>query len=217
MKYLISLLVLPLLLASPVFSQGQILKVIGSVNVSGKAVKSGDYFKLSQTLTTGPKSLALVRFTSGSTLKVNENSSLKLERVLKKKKQNIRIFRLLKGSSFFKKDPKKEEKLQVRAKNVSMGVRGTEFFVSFGKESIEDVYMCVRSGKVLIKGANQKKVTLVKAGEGVVVPKGLVSSKPKPLPWTKDLNWNLDPSAKELENKASIEESYQDPIERDYD
>ncbi len=215
MKLLITFFILPLLLASPAFSQGQILKVIGSVNISGKVAKSGDYFKLSQTLTTGPKSLALVRFASGSTLKVNENSSLKLEQVLKKKK--VRIFRLLKGSSFFKKDPKKEEKLQVRAKNVSMGVRGTEFFVSFGKESIDDVYMCVRSGKVIIKGAKQKKVTLVKAGEGVVVPKGLVSSKPRPLPWTKDLNWSLDPKAKELENKASIEESYQDPIERDYD
>ncbi|MCF8058511.1 MAG: FecR family protein [Bacteriovoracaceae bacterium] len=203
------------LLSTLTFSQGQILKVIGDVKVAGKVVKTGAFFRESQTLTTGSKSLALVRFSTGSTLKINENSSLRLQQ--RNPKKSITTFRLLKGSSFFSKDPTKIEKMNVLAKNVSMGVRGTVFFVAFGQKAEEDVYMCVHKGKVLIKGSEQKKATVVKAGKGVVVAKGKKSSTPMTLPGTESLNWNFDPNSTELINKAKIDENYQDPIQRDYD
>lgn len=201
----------------PLYSHaaGKILLVKGKVEINGKPVKKGQSFSKGEVIKTHHNALVILKFDSGSTIKLNEDSKLKV--VIDKPGEKKSAFSLLEGSSFFKKHFKGEGRLSVKASKVSMGVRGTEFFVSFGSQKKEDVYMCVREGLVAIKGERQKKITLVKAGEGVVVPDGKESSKPKPLPWTKNLNWDLDPKSKELENKAKIEESYSDPLERDYD
>ncbi|MCR9203467.1 MAG: FecR family protein [Halobacteriovoraceae bacterium] len=212
-----SLLIFTLLFfSSQVLSAGKLLHSIGKVTIDGKDVKKGATLPVKGKISTGPGSLAIIKFQGGSTAKLNENSSLFLRKDISKSKKTS--LTLIKGTSFFKKLVKGKKKggLNVKARNVSMGVRGTQFFVGFGQKKLKDVYMCVRKGEVLIKGEEQKRATLVKTGEGVVVPEGKRSTKPKPLPWTKDLNWNLDPE-KEVVNKASIEESYEDPLEREYD
>lgn len=204
------------LLTPNILAKGTIVHARGDVKVDGKKAEKGTYIPLKSRIETGANSLAVISFEGGSTVKLNEQSRLYLTKDdASKKKTNLA---LLKGSSFFKKLVKTKNNggLFVKARNVSMGVRGTQFFVGYGKKKEEDVYMCVNEGKVVIKGEDQKKATLVKAGEGVVVAGGKKSSTPKPLPWTKNLNWNLDPE-KELENKASIEESYSDPLEKEYD
>lgn len=205
-----------LLLSVNIFAEGKLIHLIGTVSIDGKKASKGATVPVKGKITTGPASLAIVKFDGGSTVKINENSSMYLRKDLSKSKKTS--LTLIKGTSFFKKlvKGKKSGGLNVKARNVSMGVRGTEFFVGFGSKKEKDVYMCVREGEVLIKGEEQKKATLVKTGEGVVVPEGKKSTKPKPLPWTKDLNWELDPE-KEVVNKASIEESYEDPLEREYD
>lgn len=93
-----------------------------------------------------------------------------------------------------------------------MGVRGTEFFVSYGTSN-NDTWMCVNEGVVQVDSDKRKGVN-VKAGEGVKVSKSV--SDPKFLPWTKKLNWNFNPK-KDLENKVSIEDAYKDPLNFDYD
>jgi|GEM_PF-1713582 len=199
-----------------VFSAGKVIYTKGEVLINGKVIKKNHIFKKGDTLSTNATGLAIAKFDNGSTVKVEENSQIKLEVYLAKKRASQ--FSLIKGSSFFELDPKAKGKLSVRAREVAMGVRGTLFFVSFGQKEKKDVYMCVNKGKVAIKGKNQKRSVLVKEGEGVVVPKGEVSSKPTPLPWTKSLNWKLDPNETEdLDNKAVIQESYSNPLERDYD
>ena len=96
-----------------------------------------------------------------------------------------------------------------------MGVRGTEFFASYG--SGKDIWMCVNEGIVSVKSKSENKQTLVNAGEGVVIKKGSGTSKPKPLAWTKKLNWNMDPKVGEVVNKVSIEAAYSDLLDEDYD
>lgn len=96
-----------------------------------------------------------------------------------------------------------------------MGVRGTELFASYGTG--KDVWMCVNEGIVSVRSKKEKKGTLVKAGEGVVVKKGKWTSKPKPLAWTKKLNWNMDPASGDVVNKVSIESAYSDLLDEDYD
>ncbi len=198
------------------FSHGEVLYVRNKVYVGKDQLKKGDAISVGMIVNTGKDSLAIIRFNNSSTIKVNENSSVTLKNYDQAKKSSR--FSLSKGSGFFKMDPKAGGKLSVRAKHVAMGVRGTHFFVSFGSKKKEDVYMCVQEGKVAIKGKDQRKAILVKAGQGVVVVDGLQSSKPNFLPWTKNLNWELNPNKKkDLINNVSIEESYSDPLERDYD
>jgi hypothetical protein len=196
-------------------SQGTVLYVKNQVQIDNKSIAKGDKVQAGQTITTGQGSMAVLLFDNSSTVKVNENSIITLK-AFDKKKRSTR-FSLMKGSGFFKLDPKAKGKLSVQARTVAMGVRGTLFFVSYGKEKKEDVYMCVQEGKVAIRGKSQRKPVLVNAGQGVVVAGGLKSSKPSFLPWTKNLNWELDPKKKDLENKISIEEGYASPLDRDYD
>lgn len=196
-------------------AQGLVVYVKNEVSIDGKRLKKGDKVAVGRVVKAGKASIAVIKFDNSSTVKINENSSVKLKAFDSKKKSSR--FSLLRGSSFFKMDPKAGGKLSVQAKTVAMGIRGTHFFVSYGQKKKEDVYMCVQEGKVAIRGKKQKKPVLVNAGEGVVVAGGLKSSKPSVLPWTKNLNWELDPKKKNLENKVSIEEGYANPLDRDYD
>jgi hypothetical protein len=214
MKKLILLSVI-LLCSSNALSQGKVLFVKNKVYGNKKLLTKGDQVKVGTIITAGKGAIAVLKFDNSSTVKINQNSSVVLKKYEKEKKATR--FSLLKGSGFFQMDPKAGGKLSVQAKTVAMGIRGTHFFVSYGKKKKRDVYMCVQEGKVAIRGKKQKKPVLVKAGQGVVVAEGLESSKPSYLPWTKDLNWELDPKKKDLENKISIEEGYADPLDRDYD
>lgn len=212
-KVLISLF---LLFSHSLFASGRILVKKGSVTIDDKAVSKKSRFTSGQTLKVGKKSLAVLRFENGNTLKVNEETSISLE-TSKNKDSKDNVFKLLRGSSFFKKNKKASGKMTVKASSVSMGVRGTTFFVSYGVEKPEDIYMCVNSGVVAVEGSGDKNEVLVKEGEGVVISKGKKTSNPKFLPWTKNLNWKLSPKEKDLINKANIEESYNDMLEKDYD
>ena len=99
-----------------------------------------------------------------------------------------------------------------------MGVRGTTFFASFGKKESTDIWMCVNEGVVGVHSSSEKKGKLVKAGEGVKIANGENTSKPKPLPWTKNLNWKFESeNAEELINKLNIEDAYSNPLDFYYE
>ena len=127
-----------------------------------------------------------------------------------------------KGSLFAKirknvgKDTSKGQ-FRIQTKSAVAGVRGTEFFTSYGTKA-NDVWLCVNEGLVEVKPADGQKgkSVLVKEGEGIAVTgKGI--SKPRPLPWTKNLNWDMDPKSKDLVNKVDIESAYTDLLDQDYD
>jgi ferric-dicitrate binding protein FerR (iron transport regulator) len=218
-KTLTLLLLLPLLLSfifPSSFAAGKVLVKKGDVKIDGQGVTPKTVFNNGQIITVGKSSLAIIRFENGNTLKINEKTSLKLESDSNKKTSES-IFVLLKGSSFFNKNKNHKGSMTVKAKGVSMGVRGTIFFVSYGVEKPEDIYMCVNKGVVAVKGSKDAKEVLVKEGQGVVIINGKETSSPKFLPWTKNLNWKLSPGEKDLINEANIEESYNDMLEKDYD
>jgi len=209
MKIMIALILLSLSLVT--FAKGSAVYVKGDVKVDHKKIKKGFIVKEGQTILTGSKSFAVFKLKEGSTFKVSPNSSLKITKVKEKKET---VLTLLKGHSFFKYNKKKKGGLKVNTKTVAMGVRGTEFFVSYHKD---DVWMCVHEGVVAIKSKREKKVKLVKEGEGVVVHGGQKTSTPKPYPWTRKLNWNLDPQKGSLESKINIEQAYSNPLDQEYD
>lgn len=201
---------------SPIFAKGTLVYVKGEVKVGKDVVKKGSSFKTGQIISVSKGALAIAKFDNGNTVKINEDSQIELKSYAKNDKEKT-LIRLIKGSSFFNKNKKAKGHLVIKAKNVAMGVRGTTFFVSYGVEKADDIYMCVKEGRVILRAPGDQKAVAVNAGEGVRIKGANKTSTPKPLPWTKNLNWKLSPKEKDLINKATIEESYSDISTRDYD
>lgn len=184
-----------------------------------KEIKKGQDLPEGSYVNTGAGSFAVLQLPFGNKVKVGEQSQLKVSKLAPKKEAQTRLS-LLKGSSFIKVIKSKltkgqKSKLILRTRTTAMGVRGTEFFASYG--SGNDVWMCVNEGVVSVRSKKEKKATFVNAGEGIVVKDGEKTSKPKPLKWTKKLNWSMDPTSGDLENKVSIESAYTDLLDQDYD
>ena len=196
------------------YANSHALYIKGTVTINNKALDKNKVIKAGDIISTSKDSLALIKLDTGATIKINESSSLKIS--IHKPKTNTTLVQLIKGSSFFRKDPKIKGKFNVKTKVATMGVRGTQFFVAYGQKLSDDVFMCVNKGSVWVT-ADKKRATIVKEGEGVNITKKSVISQPRFLPWTKDLNWSLNPKSKTLENNASIEEKYGNPLDQDYD
>ena len=93
----------------------------------------------------------------------------------------------------------RKKSFKVRTRAVSMGVRGTQFFVqTTGKD---DVWMCVNEG--VVKVQKNKKNVDVPAGKGVFVDKKEIS-KPEAFAWTKRINWKMDAGQGELDHKINL-------------
>jgi len=190
--------------------------VKGEVLVNGKATVKGAKLSNNDLIKVMDKSLAIIELNDSSKVKINENTEIKVEEA---KKERPTTVSLISGSAFFKikkalNEKLSKEKFKVKTRQVSLGVRGTEFFVSYGKNPKDDVWMCVNEG--LVEAKTRKAKAMVKAGEGIGVKKDSMSA-PKPLAWTKKLNWSMDENSSDLENKVSIEEAYTDLLGRDYD
>lgn len=190
--------------------------VKGRVYINEKLSGKGTILKNNDVVKTDLKSLAIISTKSGSKIKLDEKSKLTLKDIDKE----IEFVDLSLGQAFFnivKKNILKNNhiKFKVKTNSTVMGVRGTEFFASYGKNN--DIWMCVNEGIVTIKAENDSKETSVKKGEGVLVKNGKETSEPRPLPWTKNLNWSMNPSEKDLANKIKIQEAYKDELDYDYD
>lgn len=197
----------------------QVIFTKGEVMSGKKVIKKGSRLSNDAVLKTGAGALAIIKLSNGSKIKLTENTALNVSSMNKGKKTQVNLKR---GSAFFsvlKNKFKGKRHFNVRAKTVAMGVRGTEFFVAVAAqgEKADDVWMCVREGSVAIKGKKDKKNILVGAGEGVVSKAGTQTSKPKPLPWTRKLNWNMNPKKGKVVNTVSIQEAYSDLLNFDYD
>ena len=197
---------------------GSVLFVKGKVLVNKKVVSSAHILSEGDTIRTSKKSLAVLSLNDGTKIKLQENALIKLNQKNKVKPMTVVID---KGDAFFKvlknKVVTSKNKFVVKNKFVSMGVRGTHFFVSSSTVKKEDLWMCVQEGLVAVKNKTDKKVVLVKAGEGIVSSRGKKTSSPKPLSWTKKLNWEMDPKKGDLTNNVSIKEAYTDLLDFDYD
>jgi ferric-dicitrate binding protein FerR (iron transport regulator) len=218
MKLIITLLFSINIFASTI---GKVIFVKGDVQVNSKAIKRGYKLKAMDIITTGKKSLAVIKLHDKSTIKLDKRSKIRVTSLvdkLKPTKVEISV-----GSAFFnvlkKKqiDRSKPAKFQVQTKTAAMGVRGTTFFVSAQDKSNNfDTWMCVKEGLVEAKRHKSKKSVLVKTGEGVKLARSEKVESPRPLPWTQGLNWEFDTN-KEIENKVDISNAYKDLLDEDYD
>lgn len=224
LKLLVSAAVL-LLVAAPVFAEdGFIEYVDGEVEITGPAGTVDAEFGMVVTngnvVTTGPAGVAIVRLNDRSQVKLRENTQLRIDSVSEQAAVTLntggvfaRVARRTVGAA------RRVVSFEVRTPSVVAGVRGTEFFVAYGRavENEPDLWLCVNEGSVEVAVPITGQLTIVEEGEGINILGGLRATEPRYYPWTRELNWNLNPDAGEIADHTNLDALYADPRDRDYD
>jgi hypothetical protein len=165
-------------------------------------------------IVTGPQSLAVIDLANSTTVKLKEKTALSIDSIGEAASVTLRA-----GGVFTSIARKLTGRFSVQTTTAVCGVRGTEFFVAYGRaiEEQPDVWMCVNEGSV--------EVSIPSTGQTVVVPKGLGINilggqritSPRAYPWTRKLNWNVDPRSGKVDDTTSLEQAYSDLLNQDYD
>ncbi|MEX2444676.1 MAG: FecR family protein [Alkalispirochaeta sp.] len=176
----------------------------------GSAVSAGDL------VITGNDGIAIVAVGAESQLKLRENTVVEIHEAASRESVDLRqggvfarVNRAVAGGRAF----------QVSTPTVVAGVRGTEFFIAYGRtiEELPDVWLCVNEGSVEIAVRDADTTTIVNEGEGVNILSGLRTTDPKFYAWTTELNWNFDPDAGEVRDTTDLDGAYSDLLDQDYD
>lgn len=165
-------------------------------------------------LETGRDSLLIIQLNSRGALKLKENTILILETAGK----DTSII-LSRGSVFSKVTRLVNGSFSVRTLSMVAGVRGTEFFVAYGRtvETEPDIWLCVNEGSVDVVLTRTGESVIVREGEGINILSGRKLTDPVFYPWTKELNWNIDPDTGPVVDTSSLDSAYEDLLDQDYE
>jgi len=174
----------------------------------GLSVFQGDILK------TGIDSLLILELNNKSELKLRENTILVLEGTGKETSLILKS-----GSIFSRVNKIINGSFSVRTPSMVAGVRGTEFFVAYGRtiETEPDIWLCVNEGSVDVSLTKTGDSVIVNEGEGINILSGKKLTKPEFYPWTKKLNWNTDPDKGEVRDKTNLNSAYEDLLNQDYE
>ncbi len=169
----------------------------------GEPLYSGDL------VATGRRSLAVVRLNDSAQVKLRENTQLWIDSVM----ENAAV-RLDSGGVFARVTG-----FEVKTPTVVAGVRGTEFFVAYGRtvEEEPDLWLCVNDGVVEVSVSRTGQSVTVQEGEGINILAGERATTPRFFPWTRELNWNFDPDEGEVLDDTDLDAAYTDLLDQDYD
>jgi len=190
------------------YYEGDVLVLRGSRELEGDF--GMDLFE-GDIISTGTDGLAIIELENGRTLKLREDSVIKLENLSADTRLDLQ-----KGGVFSKVDHLLTGKFEIRAESVVAGVRGTQFFLTYGKkiEDSPDIWLCVNEGSVLVALPDSGDSTLVNKGEGINVIAGKKLTDPEQYAWTKDLNWNTDPGSGSLRDETDLDSVYKGNMNR---
>jgi hypothetical protein len=176
--------------------------------VPGTAVGEGD------AVSTGSDSVAVIRLPDGSEVKLREKTTLAMDSLEGSAKLSLRS-----GGVFSRVTRQLAGKYTVTAGRAVAGVRGTEFFVAYGKtvDAQPDVWLCVNSGTVEVSVPETGQSVLVPQGTGINIIAGSRITAPRSFPWTRGLNWNTDPASGKVADRTNLEQAYSDLLDQDYE
>lgn len=174
----------------------------------GMPVGQGDVIE------TGGRAMAVISLLDGAEMKLRENTTLSLDSL----GQRVSVH-LATGSVFSRVNKQIISGFSVKTETAVMGVRGTEFFVAYGRtiDRHPDIWVCVNTGSVEVAILETQDTLIVEEGEGINIVGGTNLTSPQRYPWTRKLNWNMDPAAGEVIDRTDLEQAYSDLLDQDYD
>ena len=176
----------------------------------GSPVEEGDL------VITGDGSTAIVSVSEGTQIKLRENSTVEVGPENAANTVDLRrggLFARVQGISA------RENGFQVTTPTTVAGVRGTQFFIAYGRtvEERPDVWVCVNEGEVEVRLTRTGFRTLVTEGEGINLLNGTRTRGARFFDWTEELNWNFDPDAGTVRDTTDLDGAYSDLLDQDYD
>jgi ferric-dicitrate binding protein FerR (iron transport regulator) len=197
---------------------GQVVYEEGDVTVrsAGAEVPAavGDLLGPGDIVRTGADSLAVIDLANGITVKLRQETLLAIDALGEETAVSLKA-----GGAFASIARKLAGRFSVKTGNTVAGVRGTRFFVAYGRtiDAEPDVWLCVSQGAVEVSLPAAGRSVLVKEGTGITIVGGEKLTVPRPYPWTRKLNWNTDPGAGTLVDTTNLEQAYADLLDQDYD
>jgi ferric-dicitrate binding protein FerR (iron transport regulator) len=194
-----------------VYTEGDVSWRNGS-NTHDAAI--GDPLGPGDVIVTGAQSLAVIDLANGTTVKLKEKTTLAVDSI-----GDTTAVTLTAGAAFTTIARKLTGRFSVNTQTAVAGVRGTEFFVAYGKtiDAKPDVWLCVNSGTVEVTIPDTGQTVLVQKGLGINIVGGERINSPRRYPWTLKLNWNIDPRAGTVDDRTSLDQAYSDLLNQDYD
>ncbi|MGA2640756.1 MAG: FecR family protein [Spirochaetia bacterium] len=174
----------------------------------------GDSLGPGDVIVTGAGSLAVIDLANGTTLKLKEKTTLAINSI-----GESTAVTLTAGGVFTTIVRKLTGRFSVQTQTAVAGVRGTEFFMAYGRTIDEkpDVWLCVNSGAVEVAIPDTGQTVVVKQGLGINIVGGRKITSPKRYPWTRKLNWNINPGTGTVDDRTSLEQAYSDLLNQDYE
>lgn len=201
-----------------VFASGTVTYLEGDVSVlrGGNIIPAdfGTVVNQGDRVATGDWSTVVIELDGRAEIKLRENSEVTIDLMGATTRVGLDS-----GSVFSRVRERAVGRYEVRARTVTGGVRGTEFFVAYGRriEDEPDVWLCVNTGEVLVQVADTNKEMPVRAGEGVNILAGVRLTDARRYRWTERLNWNMNPSEGEVFDETDLDAAYSDLLDQDYD
>jgi ferric-dicitrate binding protein FerR (iron transport regulator) len=194
-----------------VFTLGEVLVIRDSEELEadiGMAVGEGDV------IVTGPEGMAVISVEDNSEIKLRESTSLSLDTL----GEEIAIS-LSSGGVFSRVADRLTRNYTIRTENAVAGVRGTEFFVAYGRtiDPSPDIWMCVNSGSIEVSILSTNETIVLEESFGINLVGGETITKPRRYPWVRRLNWNMDAVQGEVVDRTDLERAYSDLLDQDYD
>lgn len=144
---------------------------------------------------TKTNSLAVISYFNDSTIKLDQNSKVMIEQMdesaSESKSISLKLYLMMGSIIMDFVNPENKKNVEVKARQVSLAVRGTQFFIGIDPEGTRDVYASVNRGKVEILGHTEDDSEFVNGGQGIVIQKGRELTRPLAFQWMRDLNWEM--------------------------
>jgi ferric-dicitrate binding protein FerR (iron transport regulator) len=196
---------------------GQVLYTEGDVLIRNGTQQHdasiGDRLGSGDIVETGAQSLAVIDLANATTVKLREKTSLAIDSIGEETVVNLKS-----GGAFANIARKLTGHFSVRTSTAVAGVRGTRFFVAYGRtiDSQPDVWLCVSAGTVEVALPTSGRTVLVNEGAGINIVGGEKLTVPRAYPWTRKLNWNMDPVQGRVADRTNLEQAYSDLLNQDY-
>jgi ferric-dicitrate binding protein FerR (iron transport regulator) len=201
------------------FSQtGRVTYLLGDATVTrgdnSFSARIGTTLEQRDVVRTGPSATMIIQLSQRSTLKLRADTTVRMSDMGSEPE-----VRLDSGGLFAQVAERLRGRFEVRTPSVVAGVRGTQFFVAYGRtvEEKPDLWLCVNEGRVEVRVRETGESSIVREGEGINILASSRLTDPQFYQWTTRLNWNMNPDEGSVEDDTSLDDAYSDLLDQDYD